>query len=182
MADKKIRFKINAERTATPAQITVNGKTVTIPNNIEVELDEGFYEVAVNGGYDVELIDGETDVAANHKAREQASDPTLPAGGVNVVDAATASEDAAQVAELPQGAADASAPDAGGGNGDGVQKFDHDGGGNPGGSAPKEPVSLTGKTTADLEQIAKNEGVDLTDAKTNADRVKAIEEARAAKA
>jgi hypothetical protein len=52
-----------------------------------------------------------------------------------------------------------------------------------GGSEPYDPPALTGKTTAQLEQIAADEGVEFgDDVKTNADRIEAIEKARTAKA
>lgn len=45
-------------------------------------------------------------------------------------------------------------------------------------SAGTDPISLTGKTKAQLEQIAVDEGVDISGASTNADIVAAIETAR----
>lgn len=60
--------------------------------------------------------------------------------------------------------------------------LDHDGDGRKGGSEEYVPPALSGKTTAELEQIAADEGVDLTDASTNADRIEAIKKARDAKA
>jgi hypothetical protein len=57
--------------------------------------------------------------------------------------------------------------------------FDHDGDGQPGGSEPKDPPALSGKTTEELNTIAKDEGVDLSEAKTNKDRRELIEKARA---
>ena len=58
--------------------------------------------------------------------------------------------------------------------------LDHDGDGEKGGSTPKDPPALTGKTTAELNKIAEDEGLVFgDDVKTNADRIKAIEAARA---
>lgn len=56
--------------------------------------------------------------------------------------------------------------------------LDHDGNGEPGGSKPKDPPSLTGKNKAELLAIAADEGVTVEDGATNADIVSAIELAR----
>ena len=52
--------------------------------------------------------------------------------------------------------------------------FDHDGDGKEGGSKPKEPVSLSGKNKADLQQIATDEGVEWDEGMTNAELTDAI--------
>ncbi|WP_439538688.1 hypothetical protein [Sphingomonas sp.] len=54
-------------------------------------------------------------------------------------------------------------------------QLDHDGDGNPGGSKPHNPPGLTGKTKAQLVEIAEAEGVELEDDMTVADIRSAIE-------
>lgn len=61
-----------------------------------------------------------------------------------------------------------------------LAKLDQDGDGNPGGSNPAEPPSLTGKNKADLLAIAAAEGVTVEDGATNGQIVDAIEKKRAA--
>lgn len=68
------------------------------------------------------------------------------------------------------------------GSGNDLPQLDHDGNGEPGGSAPHVPVSLTGKNKADLLQIAFDEEVVISEGATNADIVKAIEAKREADA
>jgi len=56
---------------------------------------------------------------------------------------------------------------------------DNDGDGNPGGSNSQTPPALTGKTKAELLEIATAEKVTVKDGATNADIIEAIEAARA---
>lgn len=53
--------------------------------------------------------------------------------------------------------------------------LDADGDGNPGGSKPQDPPALTGKTKAELLQIAADEGAVIEDGALNADIIAAIE-------
>lgn len=63
-----------------------------------------------------------------------------------------------------------------------VSPLDRDEDGHDGGSLAHEPPALTGKTKAQLLEIAAAEEVEIEDGATNADIVSAIELAREAKA
>lgn len=71
-------------------------------------------------------------------------------------------------------------PDAFEDLGDDLPQLDHDGDGEPGGSLPDDPPSLSGKNKADLLAIADDEGVQADDSMTKAEIVTAIEAARVA--
>lgn len=63
---------------------------------------------------------------------------------------------------------------------DDLPQLDHDGDGEPGGSEPHEPPSLSGKNKAQLIAIAADEGVEVNESMTNAAITEAIEAAREA--
>lgn len=83
----------------------------------------------------------------------------------------TATDDKARVAELEAENAELRAK---------LAAFDPDGDGKAGGSAPKSPPALSGKSKADLLAIAADEGVEIEDGATNDDIKATIELAREA--
>lgn len=97
--------------------------------------------------------------------------PVLEAGGLTVSPA-----DDSDVSDGDAAAVDEPGGDSGGG--DTPHPLDHDGDGEKGGSLPAEPPSLSGKTKAELLEIAKDEGVKADKSMTNDAITKAIEAKR----
>ncbi|WP_375188408.1 hypothetical protein [Sphingobium yanoikuyae] len=159
-------------------RVGVNGEVKKFAVNKPVEVTEYQREALVNAGYQL-VVEGDKSTAG-----EEGSAPAVDQGPDDnrTEPHQNDQQPTGEVVEGGAGARDADgAPVIKGGDEPARDPLDHDGDGVKGGSEPKKPVALTGKTTAELEQIAADEDVDLTgeDIKTNADRIAAIEAARA---
>lgn len=56
MPDKTITVLVAQGATNTPVTLNVNGKSVTIPNNVETEIPAFFEDAAINCGFDVQIL------------------------------------------------------------------------------------------------------------------------------
>lgn len=66
--------------TNTPVTLNVNGKSVTIPNNVETEIPAFFKDAAINCGFDVQIL-GETEEEDAPVAPSPETDDSGAAGG-----------------------------------------------------------------------------------------------------
>lgn len=177
---KKITATIVEPGRTKEITVGVNGEVKKFPVNQPVSLEEYQKEALENAGYQlvVESDKSTADAEGSASAVDQGPDN-------NRTDPHQFPNDPSQADDVIEGGAGArdenGAPIIKGG--DEPDPLDHDRNGVKGGSEPYDPPALTGKTTAQLEQIAADESVEFgDDVKTNADRIEAIEKARAAKA
>lgn len=190
MADK-IAATIIVKGRTKDVTVGVNGVIHKYPVNVETSLFPAEKEALENAGYQVVAASDNSTAGAEgsasavdqgpdnnrtepHQGDQQDGDAVLDGEDKNPADNALVGGDE---------------PDpkvhsvAGDGTTGSTHPLDRDGDGQPGGSKAANPPALTGKTTAQLEEIAAAEGVTFgDDVKTNPDRIEAIEKARAAKA
>lgn len=142
----------NAGPLETPAIVIVGTRQHRLPLNTEIEVDDAVLAALERSDRKIEHLDKPTKSKVSPAVADGNGDGGADGpGGV------------AGAADTP--------PDP----------LDHDGDGKRGGSLPADPPALTGKTKAELIEIAENEGVDLSKAKNNPDRIAAIEANRKAK-
>lgn len=196
---EKITATIVSQRRTKDVSVGVNGEIEKFRVNTPVLLEEYQREALENAGYQLVVDDDRATVGAEGSALAVDQGPDNNRTEPHQSPADQTEND---VTSTGVGARDADgAPIILGGDepdplihnvtGDGVtagappksHPLDHDNDGEKGGSVAKAPPALTGKTTAELEAIAADEGVEFgEDVKTNPDRIKAIQSARDAKA
>lgn len=193
---KKITATIVVKGRTKDISVGVNGEVKKFPVNQPVILEPYQKEALENAGYQL-VVQGDKSTAGaegSASAVDQGPDnnrtdphqfPNDPSQQGDVIEGGAGARDANGAPIIKGG--DEPNPLVHKVTGDGItagsDPLDGDGNGERGGSAPHDPPALTGKTTAQLEQIAADEGVTLgDDVKTNADRIEAIEKARSAKA
>lgn len=190
--EQKIEATVVSPGRVRHVPVGVNGSIEKIPVNTPVSLSPAQAETLENAGYQL-VGDGKATGGVEgsappvdqgpddnrtepHQADEQANDESVANG--------TGPRDENGDPVIVGG--DEPDPKVHSVTGDGItgttHPLDHDGDGKAGGSTPKTPPALTGKNREQLEAIAADEGVVFgEDVKTNADRINAIEAARAGK-
>ena len=140
-------------------RVGVNGEVKKFPVNQPVQMTDYQHEALKNAGYQL-VVEGDKSTAG-----EEGSASAVDQGPDNNRTEPHQSDEQ-PTGEVVEGGAGAR-------NEDGAPVI-------KGGSEPKKPVALTGKTKDELEAIAADEGVTFGEGvKNNADRIAAIEAARA---